>query len=155
MEKTIIIITLFSADKVRLDEDSVSRVLEGDYPVRVKSKILAAIREIVRSADKPCVVGFLPVIKENSSIGISYKEDVTQDHYGDLALYLAPEAPCSIVSDLVSCPKEGNYTCREEIIRGNDAIIIGDKCNDWSPVVSCLDKAGANSVKCVSIIDNK
>lgn len=66
MEKTpFIIITLFSADKVRLDEESVARVLDGDYPIRVKSKVLATIREICAESTTENVVGFLPVTRES------------------------------------------------------------------------------------------
>ena len=153
MEKTLVIITLFSAEKVRLDEESAARVLEGDYPVRVKSKILAAIRETASASDKQCVVGFLPVIRESLYAGQKYLEDITQDHYGDLALYLSPEAPCSIVSDLVSWTKDSGFSCREELVRGNGVIVIGDKCRDWAELVSCLDEAGADSVKCISILE--
>lgn len=153
MEKTLVIITLFSADKVRLDEESVARVMEGDYPVRVKSKILAAIRETASISEKEHVVGFLPVMREDLSAGQNYTEDVTQDHYGDLALYLSPETPCSIVSDLISWTKDGGFSCKEELVRGSSVIIIGDKCRDWDELVSCLDDAGADSVKCISIIE--
>lgn len=147
MEKELIVITIFSTDKVLLDEDSVAKLLEGDYPVRVKSKILATIREIISSSDRICVLGFLPVFKDS----ITY-EDATQDHYSDLALYLAPELHCHIVSDLISCYKDGSFSCREEFVHGSDIIIIGDFCENWAPIVSCLDNAGASSIKCVSII---
>ena len=147
---TPIIITLFSADTVRLDEDSVSRVLEGDYPIRVKSKILAAIREQCAGSDQLHVVGFLPVAGGRTS-GPSPVEE-TQDHYADLALYLLPEVPCRIVSDLLRMDKDGKLVCREDIVRGSTVIVISDACSDWEDVVSCLDAAGADSVKCVSIL---
>lgn len=147
MEKELIVITIFSTDKVLLDEDSVAKLLEGDYPVRVKSKILATIREIISSSEQTNVLGFLPVFKKNIT-----HEDATQDHYADLTLYLTPEIPCHIVSDLLSYYKDGSYTCREDIVRGSDIIIIGDFCENWTPIVSCLDNAGASSIKCVSII---
>ena len=153
MDKTIVIITLFSADKVRLDEDSAARVLDGDYPVRVKSKILATIREIASATEKECVVGFLPVVRETQYFGLPYKEDITQDHYGELALYLAPEAPCSIVSDLLILGKDGHLSCRNEFVGGTSVIVIGDQCTDWNGIVTCLDEAGAYSVKCVSILE--
>ena len=157
MEKTpFIIITLFSADKVRLDEESVARVLDGDYPIRAKSKVLATIREICAESPTENVVGFLPVTRESRDFfqkyPIPFPEDVTQDHYGDLALYLSPEAPCRIVSDLLSIDRDGVLVCRDDVVRGCAAIIISDKCPDWSAVLDCLSKAGATSVKCVSII---
>ena len=157
MEKTpFIIITLFSADKVRLDEESVARVLDGDYPIRVKSKVLATIREICAESTAENVVGFLPVTRESRDFyqkyPIPFPEDVTQDHYGDLALYLSPEAPCRIVSDLIACGKDGCLSCREDIVRGGTVIVISDECSDWRDVVACLEAAGADSVRCVSIL---
>ena len=140
MKQTLVIITLFSADKVRLDEDSVARILGGDYPVRVKSKVLATIRELSNSTEKECVVGFLPLVKES-----------TQDHYGELALYLAPETTCDIVPDLISCKTDGGYSCREDVVRDSSVIVIGDTCEDWSPIVECIVKAGADSVRCINI----
>ena len=112
MEKTSnIIITLFSAETVQLDDDSVARVLAGDYPIRVKSKILAAIREICSGSSKENIVGFLPLSIEGNDIvkhfPAPYPEDITQDHYGELALYLSPEVPCRIVSDLLSRGMDG------------------------------------------------
>lgn len=154
MEKTLVIITLFSADTVRLDEESAARVLQGDYPVRVKSKLLATIRENTSSSDNDCVVGFLPFMKDSGVYPIPVMEDITQDHYGELALYLAPEAPCSIVSDLIARKKDGTLECRKELIDGNDVIVIGDACRDWSDVIVCLDEAGAESVKCISILED-
>lgn len=154
MEKTLVIITLFSADTVRLDEESAARVLQGDYPVRVKSKLLATIRENTSSSDNDCVVGFLPVMKDSGIYPIPSMEDVTQDHYGELALYLAPEAPCSIVSNLIARRKDGTLECRKELVDGNDVIVIGDSCRDWSDVIACLDEAGAESVKCISILED-
>ena len=160
MEMTpIVIITLFSADKVRLDDESVSRVLNGDYPVRVKSKILATIREFVPASDKKSIVGFLPVTRESRDVTkfypIPFPEDITQDHYGELALYLAPEVPCSVVSDLIVREKNGHLACKSDFVRGKAAVIIGDSCDDWSEIATCLEEAGAESVKCISIVDNK
>ena len=157
MEKTsFIIISLFSADTVRLDEESVVRVREGDYPVRVKSKVLATIRELAAQSGKECVVGFLPVVQESMDFyqhyPVPFPEDVTQDHYGDLALYLSPETSCRIVSDLIACGKDGRLSCREEIVRGSTVIVISDESDEWGAVVSCLKEAGAETVKCVSIL---
>ena len=157
MEKTpLIIITLFSADKVRLDKESVARVLDGDYPIRVKSKVLATIREICAESPTENVVGFLPVTRESRDFyqkyPIPFPEDVTQDHYGDLALYLSPEAPCSIVSDLLSIDRDGVLVCRDDVVRGCAAIVISDECSDWSAIVSSITEAGAASVKCISIL---
>ena len=158
MEKTSnIIITLFSADTVRLDDDSVARVLDGDYPIRVKSKILATIREICSGSNKENVVGFYPVSMEGRDLvkhfPIPYPEDVTQDHYGELALYLSPEVPCRIVSDLLSRGMDGSLSCRKDIIRGCSIIVISDKCSDWSEVEACMEKAGADSVRFISIVN--
>ena len=157
MEKTpFIIITLFSADKVRLDEESAARVLEGDYPIRVKSKVLATVREICAESPTESVVGFLPVVKESTDFyqhyPIPFPEDITQDHYGDLALYLSPELPCRIVSDLLRMDKDGNLVCRDDVVRGCAAIVISDRCSDWDAIASSLSEAGAASVKCISIL---
>ena len=151
MKQTLVIITLFSADKVRLDEDSVARILGGDYPVRVKSKVLATIRELSNSTEKECVVGFLPLVKESYISGIQHWEIATQDHYGEMALYLAPETTCDIVPDLISCKTDGGYSCREDVVRDSSVIVIGDTCEDWSPIVECIVKAGADSVRCINI----
>lgn len=158
MEKTSnIIITLFSADTVRLDDNSVARVLDGDYPIRVKSKILATIREICSGSNKENVVGFYPVSTEGRDLvkhfPIPYPEDVTQDHFGELALYLSPEVPCRIVSDLLSRGMDGSLSCREDIIRGCSIIVISDRCSDWSEVEACMEKAGAASVRFISIVN--
>ncbi len=157
MEKTAnIIITLFSAETVRLDEESVARVLAGDYPIRVKSKILATIREIC-SSSKDNIVGFLPVSIEGEDnmkhFPVPYPEDITQDHYGELALYLSPEAPCRIVSDLLSRGLDGGLNCREDIVRGSSIIVISDSCSYWGEVQACMEKAGARSVKYISIVN--
>ena len=157
MEKApFIIITLFSADKVRLDEESVARVKEGDYPVRVKSKVLAAIRELAAQSGTECIIGFLPVVRESMDFyqhyPVPYSEDITQDHYGELALYLSPETSCRIVSDLIACGKDGRLSCREDIVCGGAVIVISDECSDWRDVVACLEAAGADSVRCVSIL---
>ena len=156
MEKAPIIITLFSAGTVRLDGESVARVREGDYPARVKSKVLATLRELVAQSEKENVVGFLPVVQESTDYHrhypVPYPEDVTQDHYGDLALFLTPEVPCRIVTDLIARGMDGRLSCREDIVRGSTVIVIGDDCSDWKDVVSCLEEAGAGSVKCVSIL---
>ncbi len=157
MEKApFIIITLFSADKVRLDEESVARVLDGDYPVRVKSKILATIREQCKEENGEAVVGFLPVTRESHDIyqkyPVPFPEDVTQDHYGDLALYLSPEVPCRVVSDLLRIDRDGVLVCRDDVVRGCATIVIGDECSDWEAVASCLTEAGAASVRCISIL---
>ena len=157
MEKgSFIIVTLFSAGTIRLDEDAIARVKEGDYPVRVKSKVLATIRELVAQSGKECVVGFLPVVQESMDFyqhyPVPFPEDVTQDHYGDLALYLSPETSCRVVSDLIACGKDGALACREDIVRGSTVIVISDECSDWKDVVTCLEEAGADSVKCVSIL---
>ena len=158
MKKTSnIIITLFSAETVRLDDDSVAQVLCGDYPVRVKSKILAAIREVCSGSSKDIIVGFLPVSIEGKDIvkhfPVPYSEDITQDHYGELALYLSPEVPCRIVSDLLSRGMDGILSCREEIVRGCCIIVISDSCSDWSEVEACMEKAGAESVRFISIVN--
>ena len=157
MEKTpFIIITLFSADKVRLDDESVARVLDGDYPIRVKSKVLATIREICAESPAESVVGFLPVTIESHDIyqkyPVPFPEDVTQDHYGDLALYLSPEAPCRIVSDLLIIDRDGVLVCRDDVVRGRAAVVISDECSDWSAIVASLTEAGAESVRCISIL---
>ena len=157
MEKTpYIIITLFSADNVRLDDESFARVLDGDYPIRVKSKVLATIREICAESHAENVVGFLPITRESWDIyqkyPVPFPEDVTQDHYGDLALYLSPEAPCRIVSNLLSIDKDGALVCRDDVVRGHVIVVISDKCSDWSATVSLLTEAGAISVKCISIL---
>lgn len=158
MEKTSnIIITLFSAETVRLDDDSVARVFTGDYPIRVKSKILAAIREICSGSSKENIVGFLPVSIEEKDIlkhfPAPYTEDITQDHYGELALYLSPEAPCRIVSDLLSRGMDGRLNCREDIVRESSIIVISDSCSDWGEVKACMEKAGAESIRYISIVN--
>lgn len=157
MEQTpFIILTLFSADKVRLDDESVARVLCGDYPIRVKSKVLATIREICAESPDEYVVGFHPVTVQSPDVRrnnpATFSEEVTLDHYGDLALYLSPEAPCRIVSDLLSINRDGSLVCRDEAVRGCHAIVISDGRSDWSAIVSTLTEAGAISVKCVSIL---
>ena len=151
-----IFFTLFSADKVRLDDESVARVLCGDYPIRVKSKVLATVREICADSPDEHVAGFVPVTGESPDIYREnpepYPEDVTLDHYGDLALYLSPEAPCRIVPDLLSIDRNGTLACRDEVVRGCHAIVISDECSDWSAIVSSLTEAGATTVKCISIL---
>ena len=158
MEKTSnIIITLFSAETVQLDDDSVARVHAGDYPIRVKSKILATIREICSRSSKENIVGFLPVSIVGDDIvkhfPVPYPEDITQDHYGELALYLSPEIPCRIVSDLLSRGMDGSLNCREDIVRDCSIIVISDSCSDWSEVEACMEKAGAESVRFISIVN--
>ena len=141
MEKTHVIITLFSADSVRLDEESLARVLDGDYPIRVKSKILATIRESLFSSREESVVGFLPI-----------KKGDTQYHYSELESYLEPEVSCKVVSDLITKGKEGKYSCKQDLVAGNAVIVISDKCSNWDELTGCLEEAGAQSVKCISII---
>ena len=140
MEKTHVIITLFSADSVRLDEESIARVLDGDYPIRVKSKILATIRESLFSSREESVVGFLPI-----------KKGDTQYHYSELESYLKPEVSCKVVMDLIAKGKEG-LSCKKDLVAGNTVIVISDKCSSWDELNSCLEEAGAQSVKCISII---
>ena len=53
-----IIITIFSDDTVRLGGEDSARVLDGDYPIRVKSKVLATIREFIAQPGAESVVGF-------------------------------------------------------------------------------------------------
>ena len=153
---TTIIITLFSDETVRLGDEDSARVLDGDYPIRVKSKVLATLREFAAQPGTESVVGFLPVVRESTDFyqhyPIPFPEDITQDHYGDLALYLSPELPCRIVSNLLRMDKDGKLVCREDVVRGSTVIVISDACSDWEDVVSCLDAAGADSVKCVSIL---
>ncbi|MBO4230582.1 MAG: hypothetical protein J5886_02775 [Bacteroidales bacterium] len=141
MVNTSVIITLFSADKVRLDEDSVARIHEGDYPIRVKSKILASVRDSVSASESENVVGFLPTSGED-----------TLDHYSELALYLTPEISCKVVSDLISIDAKGRLSCKAELVKGNSVIVISDDCSDWSKLEGCLSKAGAEFVKCISIL---
>ena len=141
MEKTSVIITLFSADKVRLDEDSIARIHEGDYPIRVKSKILATVRDSVSASESENVVGFLPAAGED-----------TLDHYSELALYLTPEISCKVVSDLINIDAKGRLSCKAELVKGNSVIVISDDCSDWSKLEGCLSKAGAEFVKCISIL---
>jgi len=153
---TPIIITLFSDKTVRLSDEDSARVLAGDHPIRVKSKVLATIRELASQPGMESIVGFLPVVKEcmdyHQHYPILISEDITQDHYGDLALYLAPELPCRIVSDLLLQDKDSSLVCREDFVRGSSVIVISDACSDWKDVVSCLEAAGAHCVKCVSIL---
>lgn len=141
MEKTSVIITLFSADKVRLDEESVARILEGDYPIRVKSKILATVRDSMAASESENVVGFLPTTAEDAL-----------DHYSELALYLTPEISCQVVSDLINIDAKGDLSCKADLVKGNSVIVISDSCSDWSKLNRCLSKAGAESVKCISIL---
>ena len=149
-------ITIFSDDTVRINYEDSARVLDGNYPIRVKSKVLATIRELAAQSAQECVVGFLPVVQESMDYHrhypVPYPEDITQDHYGDLALYLAPELPCRIASDLILQDKEGALVCREDNVRGSMVIVISDACSNLGDVVSCLEAAGACSVKCVSIL---
>ena len=112
MEKQVVIITLFSADKVQLDSESTSGVLSGEYPVRVKSKVLATIRNLVSSTGNECVIGFVPVTISGIMHGRKCMVDNTPDHYGELALYLAPETSCRIVSDLMTS-NHGQIACRK------------------------------------------
>ena len=35
-----------------------------------------------------------------------------------------------------------------------EVIVIGDACRAWSDVIVCLDEAGAESVKCISILED-
>lgn len=151
-----IIITLYSAETVQLDDDSAVRILNGDYPIRVKSKILATIRELCARSDKENIVGFLPVSMNRQDVvkhfPVATPEDITQDHYGELALYLSPEIPCRIVSDLLRRGKDGSINCREDIVRGSSIIVISDSCSDWSEAEACMEKAGAESVRFISIV---
>ena len=151
-----IIITIFSDDTVRLGGEDSARVLDGDYPIRVKSKVLATIREFIAQPVAESVVGFLPVAKVSPDSCQQFPTplpgDTTQDHYGDLSLYLSPELPCRIVSDLLRLDEGGILVCLEEIVRGSTVIVISDACSDWKDAVSCLEAAGAVSVKCISIL---
>ena len=153
---TTIIITLFSDETVRLGDEDSARVLDGDYPIRVKSKVLATLREFAAQPGTESVVGFLPVVRESKDFyqhyPIPFPEDITQDHFGDLALYLSPELPCRIVSDLLRMDKDGNLVCRDDVVRGCAAIVISDRCSDWDAIASSLSEAGAASVKCISIL---
>ena len=139
---TTIILALFSVKTVQLDEESKARILDGDYPARVKSKVLATVREQISTSDKESVIGFLP------------KDDVdTQDHYGELALYMTPEIPCKVVSDLIGKDDFGNLVCKSELVKGNSVIVISDNCSDWTDIENCMEAAGAASVKCISIFN--
>lgn len=156
MESTSnIIIALFSAETIRLDEDSVAKVLAGDYPIRVKSKILACIRENIVSTPGESIVGFYPVVKptDSDSDAKTSVEDITQDHYGDLALYITPELPCKVVSNLIAVDIDGHIVCRENLVRGHGVIVISDSRNDWNELLDCLEKSGADSIKCISIVN--
>lgn len=141
MAKTIIL-ALFSEKTVQLDEESKSRILEGDYPARVRSKVLATVREQIAESDKESIVGFLPLDSED-----------TQDHYGELSLYLTPEIPCKVVSDLIGKDASGALTCKDDLVKGNSVIVISDNCSDWTVVEKCLEGAGAASVKCITILN--
>ena len=139
---TTIILALFSAKTVQLDEESMSRIMDGDYPTRVKSKVLATVREQLAASGKESVVGFLPLNNED-----------TQDHYGALALYLTPEISCKVVSDLIGMEASGELVCKKELVKGSSVIVIADRCNDWTAVEKCMEEAGAVSVKCISIFN--
>lgn len=153
-----IIITLFSDETVRLDSDSISRIREGFYPARVKSKILAAIRDVCADSDNSNhnLVGFLPVTKVSQDFKncTFFPEDYNQDHYSNLALYLSPEIPCNIVADLLKRGRDGSLNCREDLVIGSNVIVISDDCADWTELEYCLKKAGANSIKCITIFNN-
>ena len=116
--------------------------MDGDYPTRVKSKVLATVREQLAASGKDSVVGFLPLNNED-----------TQDHYGALALYLTPEISCKVVSDLIGMEASGELVCKKELVKGSSVIVIADRCNDWTAVEKCMEEAGAVSVKCISIFN--
>lgn len=139
---TTIILALFSAKTVQLDDDSLSRIIDGDYPTRVKSKVLATVREQLSTSNKENIVGFLPLNAED-----------IQDHYGDLALYLTPEIPCKVVSDLIGQDTSGKLVCKKELVKDCSVIIIADRCGEWTAVEKCMKEAGAASVTCISIFD--
>ena len=79
---TTIIITLFSDETVRLGDEDSARVLDGDYPIRVKSKVLATLREFAAQPGTESVVGFLPVVRESTDFyqhyPLPFPEDITQ-----------------------------------------------------------------------------
>ena len=100
MEKTpLIIITLFSADKVRLDKESVARVLAGDYPIRVKSKVLATIREICAESPTENVVGFLPITRESRDFYQKYPIPFPEDVSSAVTTSCADAPPSSSVTN--------------------------------------------------------
>ena len=149
-----IIITLFSDQTVRLSEDSISDIRKGIYPARVKSKILAAIRGICSDRHEENLVGFLPVVEKSNKtmMSNSVEEDNTQDHYGDLSLYLSPEVPCNVVTDLLNRSTDGSLVCREDLVNGSNVTIISDDCSDWTELECCMVNAGAKSINCIAII---
>lgn len=154
-----IVITLFSAGTTRLDDDAVAAVLSGDYPTRVMSKILATVRENIATASGESVVGFYPMINRSGNAlpeeSDPYAAESTLDHYSRLALYITPELPCQVVPDLIAVNADGFLVCREEFVSGNDVIVISDCPRDWRELEDCLARAGANTIKYISIIDYK
>lgn len=150
-----LIITLFSAENSRFEEDTIARMLEGDYPIRVKSKVLATIRSLCSDLGDDAVVGFYPVTRESVHYPTPFLEDITQDHYGDLVLYLTPEVPCRLFTDLLSYSHDGVLSCREDLVRGNAVIVISDDNYNWSEFEHCLEEAGAESVRFISIFNQQ